>query len=203
MRARPIVQIRRANQRDAAAIEVLIREAFREHEPAYTREAFDIATPGKHEIEKRIEDWAVWIAINANVIVGTVSAHAEGPGLQIRSMAVHPSMRGHGIGKLLLARVEDFACANGYKRLILNTTPFMNRAIRLYKAFGFRFTGRRKNWFGTWLRAMTKELAAHTKNQNRGNLCCKKLRCIHTYQRRTLPGRAHSMKRSWASSQRT
>jgi hypothetical protein len=83
MGARPIVQIRRANQRDAAAIELLIREAFREHELAYTREAFDIATPGKHEIEKRIEDWAVWIAINAKVIVGTVSAHAEGPGLQI------------------------------------------------------------------------------------------------------------------------
>jgi GNAT superfamily N-acetyltransferase len=164
MRARPIVQIRRANQRDAAAIELLIREAFREHEPAYTREAFDIATPGKHEIEKRIEDWAVWIAITANVIVGTVSAHAAGPGLQIRSMAVDPSMRGHGVGKLLLARVEDFACAHGYKCLILNTTPFMNRAIRLSEAFGFRFTGSKRNWFGTWLRTMTKELAVHTKD---------------------------------------
>jgi GNAT superfamily N-acetyltransferase len=159
-----MVQIRRANQRDAAAIELLIREAFSEHEPAFTREAFDIATPGKREIEKRIEDWAVWIAITANVIVGTVSAHAKGPGLQIQSMAVHPSMRGHGIGKLLLARVEDFAYAHGYKRLILNTTPFMNRAIRLYEAFGFRFTGSKWNWFGTWLRPMKKELAAHTKD---------------------------------------
>ena len=74
-----MLQIRRANQRDAAAIELLIREAFREHKPAYTREAFDIATPGKHEIEKRIEDWAVWIAINANVTVGTVSATPKVP----------------------------------------------------------------------------------------------------------------------------
>jgi GNAT superfamily N-acetyltransferase len=164
MQARLMVQIRRANQRDAAAIELLIREAFSEHEPAYTREAFDLATPGKHEIEKRIEDWAVWIAINANVIVGTLSAQAEGPGLHLRSMAVHPSMRGHGIGKLLLARIEDFAYAHGYKRLILNTTPFMNRAIQLYEAFGFRFTGSKHNWFGTWLRTMTKELAAYTKD---------------------------------------
>jgi hypothetical protein len=40
----------------------------------------------------------------------------------------------------------------------------MNRAIRLYEAFGFRFTGSKWNWFGTWLRPMKKELAAHTKD---------------------------------------
>ena len=158
MRAQPIVHIRKANQRDAEAIELLIRESFCEHEPAYTAEAFDIATAKKHEIENRIKEWAVWVAVAANAIVGTVSAHSEGPALHIRSMAVHPSMRGQGIGKLLLARVEDFACANGYKRLILNTTPFMNRAIRLYEAFGFRFTGTERNWFGTPIRTMTKEL---------------------------------------------
>jgi hypothetical protein len=45
MLAQPIVEIRRANQRDAAAIELLIRESFHEHEPAYTPEAFDLATP--------------------------------------------------------------------------------------------------------------------------------------------------------------
>jgi ribosomal protein S18 acetylase RimI-like enzyme len=163
MRARPVVQIRSANQRDAAAIELIIHESFREHESAYTREAFDVATPKEHEIQKRIKHWAVWVAVSANVIVGTVSAYSEGSGLHIRSMAVHPSMRRHGIGKLLLARVEDFACARGYKRLILNTTPFMNRAIRLYQASGFGFTGTEQNWFGTRLRTMTKELAENTK----------------------------------------
>ena len=164
MQARPIVRIRRANQRDAAEIELLIREAFLEHEPAFTPEAFITAMPGKPEIEKRIEDWAVWIAVTANAIVGTVSAQARGRRLQIRTMAVHPSMRGHGIGKLLLARVEHFAYAHGYKRLSLNTTPFMNRAIRLYEAFGFRFSGSKWNWLGTWCRPMTKKLAAHTKD---------------------------------------
>ena len=167
MRARPIVRIRRANRRDAAEIELLIREAFLEHEPAFTPEAFNTAIPGKHEIEKRIEDWAVWIAITANVIVGTVSAQAKGRGLRIRSMAVHPSMRGHGIGKLLLARVEHFAYAHGYKRLTLNTTPFMDRAIRLYETFGFRFTGSKWNWLGTWFRPMTKKLPARARYSGR------------------------------------
>jgi ribosomal protein S18 acetylase RimI-like enzyme len=159
MPVQPVVGIRRAKRGDAAAIVLLVRESFREHKPVYTPKAFSIATLGKHEIENRIKEWAVWVAIHANVIVGTVSAHSEGPALHIRSMAVHPSMRGHGIGKILLERVEDFACANGYKCLILNTTPFMNRAIRLYEAFGFGFTGTEQNWFGTRLRTMTKKLS--------------------------------------------
>jgi putative acetyltransferase len=100
----------------------------------------------------------VWVAVRANVIVGTISAYSEGSSLHIRSMAVHPSMRGQGIEKLLLGRVEDFAFANDYKRLLLNTTPFMNRAIRLYERFGFEFNGTEQNWFGTRLRTMTIEL---------------------------------------------
>jgi N-acetylglutamate synthase-like GNAT family acetyltransferase len=158
MRAQAIVRIRRANQRDVGAIELLIRESFREHEPAYTPDAFDIATPKKHEIEKRINEWEVWVAIHANVIVATVSAYSKGSAMHIRSLAVHPRTRGQGIAKLLLKQVEDFASANGYKRLFLNTTPFMKHAIRLYKAFGFAFTGTEQNWFGTRLRSMSKKL---------------------------------------------
>ena len=91
MLAQPIVEIRRANQRDAAPIELLIRESFREHEPAYTSEAFDLATPREHEIENRIKEWTVWVAVRANVIVGTISAYSEGSAMHIRSMAVHPA----------------------------------------------------------------------------------------------------------------
>jgi len=159
-RRQPVVRIRRAKRCDSAAIELLLRESFREYEPAYTPEAFDITTPRKHEIEDRIRHWTVWVALHANVIVGTVSAHSEGSALHIRSMAVHPSMRGQGVGKLLLARVEDFACANGYKRLILNTTPFLTRAIRLYEGFGFGFTGTEQKWFGTRLSKMAKQLTS-------------------------------------------
>lgn len=157
-RPQSVVRIRRAKQRDSAAIESLLRESFREYERAYTPEAFAITTPGKREIENRIKRWTVWVALHGNVIVGTVSARLEGEALHIRSMAVRPTMRGHGIGKLLLACVENFACANGYKRLILDTTPFLTRAIRLYEAFGFEFTGSEQNWFGTRLSAMAKPL---------------------------------------------
>jgi putative acetyltransferase len=157
-RLRPAVRIRRAKQRDSSAIELLLRESFCEYEQAYTPEAFDITTPQKQEIEDRIKHWTVWVALRANAIVGTVSVRPEGQALHIRSMAVHPSMRGHGIGKLLLTQVEHFARTNHYTRLILNTTPFLRRAIRLYEGFGFGFTGTQRKWFGTPLNTMAKEL---------------------------------------------
>ena len=152
------IHIRKAKHRDATAIESLLYESFLEYERAYTSEAFHIITPEKREIESRIKHWIVWVALHANVIVGTVSAHPEGEALHIRSMAVRPSMRGRGIGKLLLQRVEKFALANGYKRLILNSTPFLASAIRLYERFGFRVTGSEREWFGTRLTAMAKQV---------------------------------------------
>src|SRR5437667_12899938 len=98
------VRIRKAKQGDSAAIELLLRESFREYKPAYTPQAFDITTPGKHEIENRIKEWTVWVALHANLIVGTVSAHPESAALHIRSMAVRPSMDGQGIGSLMRPR---------------------------------------------------------------------------------------------------
>jgi N-acetylglutamate synthase-like GNAT family acetyltransferase len=152
------IRIRKAKHGDAAAIKSLLYESFLEYERAYTPEAFHITTPEKREIESRIKHWKVWVALHANVIVGTVSAHPEGQTLHIRSMAVRPSMRGRGIGKLLLQRVEKFASANAYKRLVLNTTPFLASAIRLYERFGFRATGSERDWFGTTIRLMAKQV---------------------------------------------
>lgn len=152
------IRIRKAKQCDAAAIESLLYESFLEHERAYTPEAFAITTPGKHEIADRIKHWTVWVALYADGIVGTVSAHPQGKALHIRSMAVRPDMRGQGIGKLLLKRVENFASAHGYKRLILDTTPFLTPAIRLYERSGFRATGSEREWFGTRLTAMAKQI---------------------------------------------
>lgn len=152
------IRIRKAKHGDAAAIESLLNESFLEYERAYTPEAFHTTTPKKREIERRIKHWTVWVALDANVIVGTVSAHREGEALHIRSMAVRPSIRGRGIGKLLLQRVEKFAAANHYKRLILNTTPFLASAIRLYEQCGFQLTGSERDWFGTTLRLMAKQV---------------------------------------------
>ena len=87
-----------------------------EHESEYTNEAFSATTPTTEQIHLRWGEGPVWVAVQNNSIVGTVSALPKGEALYIRSMAVLPAVRGEGIGRLLLQAIEGFAHARGYQR---------------------------------------------------------------------------------------
>ena len=72
-------------------------------------------------------------------------------------MAILPAARGNKIGEKLLTQIEKFAIANRYERLLLSTTPFLDRAIHLYEKFGFRRNGEPPHdLFGTPLVTMAK-----------------------------------------------
>jgi len=131
------VLIRPADQGDAGEIAALLRESFLEYESQYTAAGFAATTPARNEVIDRINEGPVWLAVLHNQIVGTVSAVASGVDLYIRGMAVRPSIQGLGIGLQLLEQVERFAVGNSFMRLRLSTTPFLDRAIRLYESFGF------------------------------------------------------------------
>jgi len=73
-------------------------------------------------------------------------------------MAVRPGARGSGIGARLLNTVEAFAAAHRYRRLLLNTAPFLLAAVQLYERHGFRYTGEQPDLFGTQLLTMAKEV---------------------------------------------
>ena len=101
----------------------------------------------------------IWVAVQEEVVLGTVSVVPLGDELYIRGMAVSPEARGLGLGELLLKTVEGFAFAHGHKRLTLSTTPFLLRAIRLYRRFGFQRTADGPHeLFGTPLFTMVKDL---------------------------------------------
>jgi hypothetical protein len=59
----------------------------------------------------------------------------------------------------VLDNVEHFAKQEDAQQLELYTTAFLNRAICLYQAAGFRFTGEKVNPHGTELLRMTKAVA--------------------------------------------
>ena len=79
----------------------------------------------------------VWIALHNDVVVGTASAVLRVDELYIRGMAVLPLARGLHIGERLLAALESFALAHNCRRMVLSTTPFLLRAIRLYERARF------------------------------------------------------------------
>ena len=151
--------IRRATRSDLSEIASLMHEAFVEYRSLYTEEAFLATTPNAEQIAVRITEGPVWVAIVGNEIAGTVAVVERGDDLYIRGMAVLPSARGHRLGELLLKQIERFGHERNLKRLVLSTTPFLHRAIRLYERNGFQRTGDPPHeLFGTPLFTMVKKL---------------------------------------------
>jgi GNAT superfamily N-acetyltransferase len=144
---------------DASAVATVLERAFMEYRESYTQDGFIATVLTKDKVETRMTEGPMWVALDNEEIVGTVAAVSQGEALYVRSMGIVPEARGKRIGELLLKNVEAYAIGDGHHRMILSTTPFLSRAIRLYERFGFqRSDGRRADLFGTPLFTMTKKL---------------------------------------------
>jgi len=157
--AAPRFVVRRATESDARAIAALLREAFAEFEPLYTPAAFAATAIDQAGVLARLRQGPLWVAERESSIIGTAGAMRSGDAIAIRGMAVHSAARGLGAGKALLGHVERFAGDEKVGELALYTTAFLDRAIGLYLASGFAFTGEKVNPHGTELLRMTKSLA--------------------------------------------
>jgi GNAT superfamily N-acetyltransferase len=156
---RTTIRLRIAGPEDARAIAAVLHASFIEYQSRYTPEGFAATTPHSAEVANRIKEGPVWVALDNDIIVGTVSVVPTVEGLYVRGMAILPESRGKKIGELLLKQVEGFAIERGFGRLFLSTTPFLERAIRLYEHHGFkRSNGGPNSLFGTPLFTMDKIL---------------------------------------------
>ena len=154
------IRIRLASVDDAPAIASLLSESFAEYKPLYTPDGYAATAITRDEVVSRIEEGPLWVAIREELIVGTVSVVPKGESLYIRGMAVLPTARGQRIGQLLFTHIERFAASKRIRRLFLSTTPFLDRAIRLYESFGFRRIDEGPHdLFGTPLFTMEKVLS--------------------------------------------
>lgn len=133
----PRLLVRRARPTEAASVAMLLRVAFAEVAALYTPEALADTLPDAEALRRRMDEGAVWLAFLEDEAVGTVSACCKTEGLHVRSMAVHPSARGHGVAKALLAAAERFGRERGHGRVFLRTTPFLSSAIALYSRAGY------------------------------------------------------------------
>ena len=131
------IEYRRATPRDSQGISDLLLEAFGEFKSEYTPGAFDYTTPGVEIVCGRFEEGPIWVAIDGDVMAGTVSGLPEPDRFYIRSMAVKPGMQGRGIGKKLLDLLEGHARELGFEKLYLYTTFVLPAAHRLYEKNGF------------------------------------------------------------------
>lgn len=67
--------------------------------------------------------------------------------MHISTLAVHPEMRGRGIGELLLQAGLERAWIQGADMSTLEVRPSNKAAIALYSKYGFDLVGRRRKYY--------------------------------------------------------
>jgi ribosomal protein S18 acetylase RimI-like enzyme len=155
------MRVRLAIQTNVPGVASILAQSFLEYRRSHTEKAFAATISTLGELRDRLTEGPLWVAVEGETVVGTVSGVPDGKALHIRSLAVLPGSRGQGLGELLLRQAEDYAYEQGYTRLILSTTPFLTPAIRLYERCGFRRTNEGPtDRLGTPIFTMTKQLGS-------------------------------------------
>jgi L-amino acid N-acyltransferase YncA len=79
----PRIQIRRALATDAAAIARVLHQSFLEYQAFYTAAALAFTAPSADQIQQRMKEGPVWVALQLDGVVGTVSVVANDDGLYV------------------------------------------------------------------------------------------------------------------------
>jgi ribosomal protein S18 acetylase RimI-like enzyme len=79
----------------------------------------------------------VTVADSGGVIVGYIVLAVTDEGFVIDNVAVHPSRRGTGLGRVLLEFAEAEAVRNGFESIYLYTHEKMAENLTLYTRIGY------------------------------------------------------------------
>jgi ribosomal protein S18 acetylase RimI-like enzyme len=130
--------IRAAQAEDIAPVRVLFGEYAEwvgDHIcfPAFEREMAEL--PGLYAPP----DGRLLIAFRDDRLAGCVALRKFDAGVgEMKRLYVRPEFRDAGMGPSLVARIIEEARGAGYQLLRLDTLPRMERAVALYRAFGFQ-----------------------------------------------------------------
>lgn len=131
------IEYRLARPDESEAISELLLESFGLFEAEYTPGAFEYTTPSTEVVRGRFEEGPIWVAMDGDAMIGTVSGLPEPDRFYVRSMAVRPDAQGLRFGQRLLEILESFARGKGFERMYLYTTHVLPGAKRLYEKNGF------------------------------------------------------------------
>ena len=152
--------IRRATMDDSDGILSCLLAAFKRYESSYTSDAFEDTVLTAESLQKRLGLMSILVAISAGgEIVGTIAYHTVSPDEgHLRGMAVRPEWQGTGMAPALLQAAETELRKKQCKRITLDTTDSLRRAVRFYEKRGFIKSGRESDLFGMRLYEYVKPL---------------------------------------------
>ena len=135
--------IRRAERKDCSAMLELIRELA-----IYEKAPDEVTVDPQHFEESGFGENPVWWAFVVENEEKTVVAFAlyyirystwKGQVMYLEDILVTESMRGKGVGKMLIDRLIEEAKEKGFKRMTWQVLDWNEPAINFYKKFGAKF----------------------------------------------------------------
>ena len=92
----------------------------------------------------------LYVARREQTVVGYIIFYVLHEEAQILNIAVLPACQRQGIGKYLLASALEMIQADGEREVFLEVAVSNLPAQYLYRQFGFRICGIRKNYYGRY-----------------------------------------------------
>lgn len=89
-----------------------------------------------------IERGDLFVADEGGTVVGVAATERREKELFLDRLAVDPSKQGTGLGRWLLERLDEVACARGDQTLSLVTAEMMDHLIKLYGSHGLEIVHR-------------------------------------------------------------
>ncbi len=125
--------LRPATREDTANVTALVNAAYRH----YIERIGMVPRPMTDDYAEVIKNYPVTLAESSQIVVGVIVLTVTDEGFLIDNVAVHPSARGKGLGKALLAFAEAEARRAGFNSIYLYTHEKMTENIALYSKIGY------------------------------------------------------------------
>jgi ribosomal protein S18 acetylase RimI-like enzyme len=125
--------LRPATSADASAVGGLVESAYGH----YVERIGMLPGPMTDDYTKVIRDRQVTVAERHGAIVGVIVLTVTDEGFLIENVAVHPSVRGTGLGRALLEFAEAEARHAGFDSIYLFTHEEMVENLVLYSKIGY------------------------------------------------------------------
>jgi len=139
-----VINIRKIEERDNKAIATIIRstlEEFGANKPGTVY--FDDTTDALNQLFAKTPGSVYYVAEYNNELVGGggifPSDGLPGGTCELVKMYLLKKVRGMGLGRLLIQKSLDFAKANGYTTVYLETMPELKLALKAYEKLGFNY----------------------------------------------------------------
>jgi len=136
---RNAIRIRLATSADVQAITECVHAAYRH----YVERIGKPPAPMLEDYAQVMQLRDVSVAERAGAVLGVVVLERTDEGFLLENVAVHPSSRGSGVGRLLLEFAEAEARRQGYPSIYLYTHQKMTENQALYAKIGYVEYGRR------------------------------------------------------------